>query len=117
MFISRDSIDDILHRVFEVLLRRGRTISPGKGVALELIGVLIELRNPRARLSRTENRSLLFGCLGELLWYLAGEDSVRFIRYYLPKYPVAPDSRGRIQSAYGPRLINKKKGTTLAEPV
>ena len=107
MFISSPTIDDILHRVFEVLLRRGRNISPGKGPAVELIGVLIELRNPRARLSRTETRSLLFGCLGELLWYLAGSDSDKFIRYYLPEYPVTPNSKGRILSAYGPRLIDR----------
>jgi thymidylate synthase len=117
MFISKGTLDDLLRRVFEVLLTRGRTISPGKGKASELVGVLLELRNPLARLSRTERRSLLFSCLGELLWYLSGDDSDKFIRYYLPNYPVTPDKHGKIASAYGPRLINRKAGINQLENI
>ncbi len=109
MKIRASTLDDVLHEVFERLLRTGRIV-PGttKGKKLgrtrEASGVIIELTNPRARLSRTEMRSyLLFSCLGKFLWYLAGSDEYGFIKYYIPEYPNETGA-AHLRDAYGPRL-------------
>ena len=61
-------------------------MTSSKGDHREVTGVLLELTNPRARLSRTETRGKLFSALGELCWYLAGSNDVDFISYYIPFY-------------------------------
>lgn len=86
-------------------MSEGEPIEPTKGSALEFSGVLLELTNPLARLSRTEARGMAFSCLGELCWYLAGTASVDFIAYYLTVYDdIAED--GLVYGGYGPRLFN-----------
>lgn len=118
MKIRATTLDDVLHEVFERLLRTGRVVpetTKGKklGKTREASGVLIELTNPRARMSRTEVRNyLLFSCLGKLLWYLAGSDDYDFIKYYIPKYP-NDEGVSRLRDAYGPRLRPAKKDQLL----
>jgi len=90
--------------VHEDILANGRAINPARGPAWERTGVLLELTNPRARLSRTETRGRLFSPLGELSWYLAASEAASFIRYYVTAYPGA-DSEGVMPGAYGPRLF------------
>lgn len=106
---SEDSADDLVRVVLDQLLAEGVRIHPRKGEALELQGVLLELRNPLARLSRTESRGKLFSGLGELCWYLAGSDSSEFISYYLRKYEKSAEN-GAIPWAYGPRLVGERGG-------
>ena len=106
MYISAETLDDLLMRTFKALLRIPGRIHPSRGSATELTGVLLRITNPRARLSRTESRGLLFSCLGELLWYLAGSDSVQFISYYVPQYVKESEDGRTIHGAYGPRLFN-----------
>ncbi len=106
MYISAKTLDDLLMRVITRLLRSKSRTSPGRGDATELIGVLLKLSNPRARLSRTESRSLLFSSLGELLWYLAGSNELAFIAYYIKRYRKESSDGRTIHGAYGPRLFN-----------
>jgi len=73
------TLDDVMHDVIEAIQSHGERICPGKGAATELAGVLLEVTNPRARLSRTEVRGKPFSCLGELCWYLAGSNGLEFI--------------------------------------
>jgi thymidylate synthase len=65
MYIPAETLDDLLLKVFRVLLERRERISPTRGDATEVVGALLGLSNPRARLSRTEARGVFFGCLGE----------------------------------------------------
>lgn len=102
-----DTIDDIMHMVVESLLSAGRQIRPSKGPARELTGVLLEISDPRARLSRTETRGKPFSCLGELCWYLAKRNDLEFISYYIPAYVESADD-GIIFGAYGPRIFDWK---------
>ena len=104
MNVRASSLDDLLNVVFTRLLARGRSTVSSKGSALEMSGVVLELANPRARLSKTESRALLFSWLGELSWYLSGSDSLQYIRYYLKKYPEDAPGVETVRSAYGPRL-------------
>lgn len=108
MYISENTLDDLLRRVFESLLKSKNRIDPSKGKAREEFGVLLELSNPMARLSQTETRSTLFSCLGELLWYLSGTDSLDFIEYYIPRYRDFSDNGDTLYGAYGPRIFNMR---------
>lgn len=107
MHIRENSLDDLLHTSIEHILEDGEPISPSKGWAIELFGVLLELTNPRARISRTYTKGRLFSSLGELLWYLAGNNKVEFIEYYIPKYGRYSDDGETIYGAYGPRLSSQ----------
>jgi thymidylate synthase len=108
MYLTAETLDDLLLKVYRRLLRkRGSSdITPTKGPATEFNGVLLQIKNPRARLSRTERKSTLFSCLGEFLWYLAGSDKVDFIEYYIRGYDKYSDDGETIYGAYGPRLFN-----------
>jgi thymidylate synthase len=103
-FFGANSLDDLMNAVLEDLLTNGVAIKPGRGPALERTGVLLELNDPRARLSRTETRGRVFSGLGELCWYMSGTSDAAFIKYYIPDYPGA-DAQGQIVGAYGPRLF------------
>jgi thymidylate synthase len=104
-YFSAETLDDVMRYVITEIQVRGDRIHPGKGPASELTGVLLELTNPRARLSRTETRGKLFSCLGELCWYLAKSNDLEFISYYIPKYVECSDG-GEIFGGYGPRLFD-----------
>src|SRR5436309_9400402 len=90
-YLSGNTVDDVLRSVIEQIQAQGSRICPTKGEALELTGVLVEIANPRARLSRTESRGRVYSCLGEICWYLARTNDVRFISYYIRTYVGAAD--------------------------
>jgi len=105
MFFSEKTVDDLLRRAFEQILKSGVRVKSTKGMNTELAGVVLELKNPRARLSRTETKGTVFSCLGETLWYLAKTNDLSFIEYYLPGYRKLSDNGTTIYGAYGPRLF------------
>ncbi|HLH06604.1 MAG TPA: thymidylate synthase [Terriglobales bacterium] len=104
MFLTADTFDDLLRLVLKEICSHGRSIEPKKGKASEVFGVLLELRNPRARLSRTESRGKIFSGLGELCWYLAGTNSLAFIEYYAKEYAKYADG-DVVYGGYGPRIF------------
>ena len=103
-YFSGSTLDDLLRHAIQEILAHGFPIAPTKGAAKELVGVFLNLTNPRARVSRTETRGKPYSCLGELCWYLARTNSLQFIQYYLPAYRVYADD-GLIHGGYGPRLF------------
>ena len=104
LYFSGGTVDDVLRAVIDAIRLHGIEIAPTRGKATELTGVLLELSNPRARLSRTETRGKVFSCVGELCWYLAKSADADFVSYYLPRY--RNDAEGDIlHGAYGPRLF------------
>lgn len=112
-YLSAQTLDDLMRHVLDTILSTGLPIHPSKGPALEVAGVLLELQDPRARLSRTETRGKAFSALGELCWYLARSDRVQFIEHYIPQYgKVTPGER--VYGAYGPRLFDWKEGNQVA---
>jgi thymidylate synthase len=106
MFISQNTLDDLLNVVFSKLLKSKTYIKPTRGRARELTGVLLEVKDPRARLSRTEKKGKLFSCLGEIVWYLAKSNNLKFIEYYIPRYAEDSEDRRTIYGGYGPRLFD-----------
>lgn len=119
MYLSAETLDDLLFKVYRRLLRkRGASeIVPTKGPATEIIGVLFQIKNPRARLSRSEKKNTLFSCLGEFLWYLAASDSVEFIEYFIERYRQYSDDGKTIYGAYGPRLFGTNGGINQVQNV
>lgn len=113
MYITAPSLDDLLAKVFQRLLVRGSRIEPTKGAATELAGVLLRLNAPRARLSRTETRGILFSCLGELLWYLRGTNRLDFIEYYISRYKQYSDDEKTIFGGYGPRIFGSDEDAQI----
>ena len=112
-YLSAPTLDDLLRHVLNGISQRGWPIRPTKGPAKELNGVLLELVNPRARISRTETRGKPFSCLGELLWYLSGTNELRFIQYYIRYYRAFADD-DYVYGGYGPRLFSWRDTNQLA---
>ncbi len=108
MFIEADTLDDILYSLYPKLLASQVNVRASRGINKELLGVLISLRMPRARLSRTETRGRLFSCLGELLWYLSGSNDLEFIRSYIPRYVDESEDEVTVYGGYGPRLFAQR---------
>jgi thymidylate synthase len=106
-FFPGKTLDDVMRSVVDAIQTHGDAIMPSKGPATELRGVLLEITNPRARLSRTETRGKLYSALGELCWYLAKTNAVGFIEYYIPTYSESADG-DEIFGGYGPRLFSWK---------
>jgi thymidylate synthase len=104
-YLSGATLDDLLRLVIEEIYANGERIKPTKGKAIELTGVLLELTEPRARLSRTETRGKPYSCLGELCWYLSGTNKLDFISYYIPRYKDYAEG-DEVFGGYGPRLFN-----------
>lgn len=105
MELEGGSIDDLLIALYGALLKGGERNEGGtRGPNIEMLGVTLRLTNPRARVSRSEDRGKPFSAIGELLWYLARSDRLEFIRPYIARYKDdAVD--GILPGAYGPRLF------------
>src|ERR1017187_347107 len=117
MYFSAKTVDDLLLAAFRKLLRTKSKLKASRGSMTELTGVLLELTNPRARLSRTETKGRLFSCLGELLWYLAGTNDLNFIHHYLSHYAEESDDERTVYGAYGPRLFSMKGNDQIANVI
>lgn len=109
MHLVASSLDDILYQVFKRLCGTKSRNTATRGSTKEVIGAYLKLTNPRARLSSTEGRGRLFSALGEFLWYLSGDDTLKFIEYYVPRYGQDNSDDGITTfGAYGPRLLNMR---------
>ena len=99
-----------MRAVFKQLLtgRGNFEVDSSKGKSTEVFGALLELKKPRARLSRSFSKARAFSPLGELFWYLAGSDSVEFIKHYIPNYPKLIKDEVKANGAYGPRIFGKE---------
>ncbi len=99
-----------MRAVFKQLLtgRGNFVVDSSKGKSTETFGALLELKNPRARLSRSFSKAKAFSPLGELFWYLAGSDNVEFIKHYIPNYPKLIKDEIKANGAYGPRIFGKE---------
>lgn len=105
-----ETLDDLLRSTFlDLLDGEGlNRVSSKKGLSTERFGALLELTNPRARISRSVGRARLFSALGELIWYLSASNSIQQIEYYIKGYSAFSDDGGKTANgAYGPRLFGR----------
>ncbi|WP_246622418.1 thymidylate synthase [Rhizobium laguerreae] len=103
MYLCGEGIDEILIALYPFLLTEGVENVGTRGGMREKLGVSFRITNPRARISRSQDRGKPFSALGELLWYLAGLDSLDFIKEYIPGYEKDAEN-GILAGAYGPRI-------------
>jgi len=107
MFFTGEGIDEILIKLYPILLAEGAENAGTRGGMREKLGVSFRMTNPRARISRSQDRGKPFSALGELLWYLAGLDNLEFIKEYIPQYEEDAEN-GKLYGAYGPRIYNMR---------
>ena len=105
MLIAAETLDDLLRKALDEVIKKGQRVHASRGWNTELCGVLLKLSNPRARLSQTETKGKVFSALGELAWYLSASDRADFIAYYIPDYLGEAEVDGSVRGAYGPRLF------------
>ena len=116
MEFAEDSLDAVLFKLYRALEVNGQQNVGSRGNTRELISVTLNIKKPRARLSISENRGKPFSALGELLWYLSGSNTLKFIEPYVPVYKDdAVD--GILEGAYGPRLLNMRGGINQFDSV
>ncbi len=106
MEIKAETLDDLLMESLQILLKNGHYVKASRGESLELINFNLELKNPRARISRSYYKNFLFSALGEFLWYMAGSNDLMHISYYIQSYLRESEDGKTLTGAYGPRLIN-----------
>ena len=106
-FISALTLDDLMRDTIAHVRKYGSSITASRGRTTEVTSILLELTNPRARISRTESRGKPFSCLGELYWYLSASNEASFITYYIPDYNRDAED-GYLHGGYGPRLFDWK---------
>jgi thymidylate synthase len=119
MYIRRKTFDDLLRVVFARILRYGIQVEPvpSKGPNKEIFGVVLELTQPLARVSRTENRGRIFSALGELFWYLSGSNQFSLSNYYIPNAYEADENTDDVWSGYGSRIFNQHGVNQMEEIV
>lgn len=108
-YFEADTLDDLMAEVFQPLLAETELHQASRGRFTELFGALLVLKNPRARLSRSESRGKIFSALGELFWYLSKTNSYEFIQYYIPdayKKESETDDNS-VRNGYGIRLFDQ----------
>ena len=115
-YFTGPTLDDVMRATIEAIQSRGASNSATKGPTKELTGVLLELPQPRARLSPTETRGKPFSCLGELCWYLSGTNEAEFISYYLSDYNQYTEG-SKIPGGYGPRLFRNRSVNQISNVV
>ena len=102
------TLDDAMAELYPALLASPNDVTATRGDTRELIGVLVEITHPRARISRTETRGKTFSCLGELLVVLTRDNGLDFIRYYIHRYADDSEDGATIYGGYSPRLFNHR---------
>ncbi len=104
------TLDDLCRKLLPRLLvgadETQSSRSKELGIAYERRGMLLELKDPRARLSRTETRGRPFSSLGELLWYLSRDNRLEFIEYYIDRYKDESEDGETVHGGYGRRLFS-----------
>lgn len=109
-----DTVDDLMRYCLEEILSNGQRISPSRGDATEVIGVALELTNPRARLSRSESRRRVVSAIAEVCWYLGGTNHAEPVVYYVgKKYEDEIEPDGTVHGGYGPRLFGPGAGNQV----
>jgi thymidylate synthase len=109
LYFIGNTLDDLTQAIFRELLSNGQAVVLTRGKTLELIGVALELSNPRARFSISETRGKIFQCSWRIMMVLVWKQFRNFMAYYLSEYKDLSDNPDdidpKIYGAYGPRIF------------
>ena len=98
------------------LLEQSSTVVATRGEMAEIIGALIEITKPRARLSRSETRGKIFSSIGELLWYLTRDNRLDFIEGYLSQYREESEDKITVYGGYTRAIKSREAAPNRADP-
>lgn len=105
VYLKAATLDDLLDEAFRLLLKSKMRVVATKGATVEVHGIVLELTNPRARLSRTDIKGHVFSGFGEFIWYISCQNQLGPIQYYIKRYDEWAEADGTIWGAYGPRIF------------
>ena len=57
----------------------------------------------------------MFSSLGELLWYLTGDNRLDFMEPYIPRYRDESEDGVTVYGGYGPRLFRQRGHDQITE--
>lgn len=106
MYFEASTLDDILNNVFRRLLNDSSNVTASRGNTKEIVGTMLRLTNPRARLSRSDLKGTVFSAIGEFLWYMSKSNDLDFISYYISFYKKETEDNKTVYGGYGPRFFN-----------
>lgn len=108
--IKGNNINQIQLDLFRLLLESNNRVSPRGMDTIEISPVLIELSNPRNRITSLKSREWKLPlALGELCWNLSSSVNVDFLSYYTKNWELfATDSIIR-ESCYGNKIFEEGK--------
>lgn len=108
MEIIGDSLEALWVEAASAVMVGGEKRAPRGQPTRELTGMQLVLTDPRNRIPKLPVRefSLAYG-MGELAWYLCGDNTVEFIKHYAPSYGKYSDDGKLLHGAYGPRIFGK----------
>jgi thymidylate synthase len=115
--VEADTLDDLLRDAMQGILEFGEENSAKRGETKEVIGAILSLSNPRARLSRTEKRRRASTAIAELCWYLRGTNEGDPITFWIPAYTQEVEDNGLIHGGYGPRLFGENEDAQVARVI
>jgi thymidylate synthase len=106
--VEAESADSAWRELFEHFRTSSRVQESRDQQTRELLHVATTIRDPRQRLvfSRPVNPAF---AVAEVIWILAGFDSVSFLAFWNPRLRRFSDDGLRMHGAYGPRLGSNPK--------
>lgn len=108
MKISAEDVDGLYHKVWHRMYYTGVRENSRNGPVMTIQEpVMLEIRNPRARVLHNPARDCNpFFHIAEVVWMLAGSNDVRFIEQFNKGYRnYADDDTNTVHGAYGHRWI------------
>lgn len=114
--VSFDSLDEIHSCLMETLVEDPDCESAPRGKPIkELIAASFTLMNPRCRIISSQSRNVNYGfAVGELCWYLRGDNDLATMQYYNRRMPQFSDDGLTINSAYGHRIFRPRWSSASA---
>lgn len=105
-----ESLEEVHNRIVSDLIQDPEhTPSPGgKGLVNEFLATTLVIQNPRKRIIMSPARAANYGfAVGELCWYLRGDEDLATMEYYNKRMPAFSDDGKTLRSAYGKRVFNE----------
>lgn len=103
-----DSLNDVYSRIVGDLYCNFEHESAPRGQNVrENLATTLVLKNPLARVIGSKERDVNYGfAVGELCWYLSGENDLATMVYYNRRMEAFSDDGKTLRSAYGARIFN-----------
>ncbi len=97
--------DEVWRKAYQSVTSAGRHQASRAGVTIELLHVVLEVRDPRQRwvMSRRPVINPAFG-IAEVVWLLAGSRDAEVLNYWFPRLPEFAGEGPTYEGAYGYRL-------------